>query len=64
MPPQVVENLLWVYTEPGDIVVDPFAGSGTTIDIAKAMGAAYGRVISPLAPRLCTGCGVRPAMPC
>jgi hypothetical protein len=38
IPPQVVENLLWLYTEPGDIVVDLFAGSGTTIDVAKAMG--------------------------
>jgi hypothetical protein len=38
MPPAVVENLLWLYTEPGDIVVDPFAGGGTTIDGAKAMG--------------------------
>lgn len=38
MPPQVVENLLWLYTQPGDIVVDPFAGGGTTIDVAKRMG--------------------------
>src|SRR6516162_1293745 len=38
MPPQVMENLLWFFTEPGDIVVDPFAGSGTTVDVAKAMG--------------------------
>jgi hypothetical protein len=38
LPPQVVENLLWLYTQPGDIVVDPFAGGGTTIDVAKRMG--------------------------
>jgi DNA-binding transcriptional regulator YdaS (Cro superfamily) len=38
MPPQVVENLLWLYTQPGQIVVDPFAGGGTTIDVAKRMG--------------------------
>lgn len=38
MPPQVVENLLWLYTDPGAIVVDPFAGGGTTIDVAKRMG--------------------------
>jgi hypothetical protein len=38
LPPQVIENLLWFWTEPGHIVVDPFAGSGTTIDVAKAMG--------------------------
>lgn len=38
MPEQVVENLLWSFTEPGQIVVDPFAGGGTTIDVAKRMG--------------------------
>jgi hypothetical protein len=38
MPPQIVENLLWFYTESGDIVFDPFAGGGTTIDVAKRMG--------------------------
>lgn len=38
MPPQIVENLLWFYTEPGQIVFDPFAGGGTTIDVAKRMG--------------------------
>lgn len=38
MPPQVVENLLWLYTEPGQTIVDPFAGGGTTIDVAKRMG--------------------------
>jgi hypothetical protein len=38
MPGQVVENLLWFYTEPGEIVVDLFAGSGTTIEKAKEMG--------------------------
>lgn len=38
LPPQVVENLLWFYTDPGDVVVDLFAGSGTTIEVAKSMG--------------------------
>lgn len=38
MPPQVVENLLWFFTELGEIVVDPFAGAGTTIKVAKRMG--------------------------
>jgi DNA modification methylase len=38
MPPQVVENLLWLYTSVGDVVVDPFAGGGTTINVAKDMG--------------------------
>jgi hypothetical protein len=38
IPPQVVENLLWLYTDPGSTVIDLFAGSGTTIDVAKRMG--------------------------
>jgi hypothetical protein len=29
LPPQVVQNLLWFFTEPGDVVVDPFAGSSS-----------------------------------
>lgn len=38
VPPQVIENLLWFFTDPGDVVVDLFAGSGTTVDVAKRMG--------------------------
>lgn len=38
LAPQVLENLLWFFTDPGDIVVDLFAGSGTAIDVAKRMG--------------------------
>ncbi len=30
-----VDNLLYLYTKPFDIVVDPFAGSGSTADICK-----------------------------
>lgn len=30
-----VDNLLYLYTAPFDIVVDPFAGGGSTIDICK-----------------------------
>jgi hypothetical protein len=38
-PPQVMENLLWLYTEPGEsVVVDLFAGSGTTLEVAHRMG--------------------------
>ncbi len=34
-PAAVIWNLLQRYTKPGDIVVDPMAGSGTTIDVGK-----------------------------
>lgn len=30
-----LDNLLYLYTEPFDIVVDPFAGGGSTIDMCK-----------------------------
>jgi len=33
---QIVENLLHYYTEPGDFILDPMAGGGTTIDVCKA----------------------------
>lgn len=32
---RIVENLLYLYTQPFDIVFDPFAGGGSTIDICK-----------------------------
>ena len=31
----ILDNLLYMYTEPFDIVVDPFAGGGSTVDICK-----------------------------
>jgi transcriptional regulator with XRE-family HTH domain len=36
-----LENLLYLYTEPFDIVVDPFAGGGSTIDVCKKRGRRY-----------------------
>jgi predicted DNA-binding protein YlxM (UPF0122 family) len=30
-----VENLLYLYTQPGSVVVDPFGGGGSTIDVCK-----------------------------
>ena len=41
IPGQIVENLLWYYTEPFDLVVDPMAGGGTTVDVCKAMYRRY-----------------------
>ena len=38
LPAGLVENLLWLYTEPFATVVDLFAGRGTTIKVAKKMG--------------------------
>jgi hypothetical protein len=38
LPRPVAENLFWFFTEPGDLIIDPFAGAGITIDVAQAMG--------------------------
>lgn len=34
MPGQVVENLLWYYTKPLDLVIDPMAGFNSKLPIA------------------------------
>ena len=33
-PPAVIRRLIALYTEPGDLIVDPFLGHGTTIKLA------------------------------
>jgi DNA modification methylase len=35
---RIVDNLLWLYTQPLDIVVDPFGGGGSTLDVCKVRG--------------------------
>ena len=35
IPPEIIENLVYYYTEPFDIVFDPFAGGGPTIDVCQ-----------------------------
>jgi DNA modification methylase len=37
-PAFVIYNIVWRYTDPGDTVLDPMAGSGTTIDVCKEEG--------------------------
>ncbi|MEM2099583.1 MAG: DNA methyltransferase [Candidatus Bathyarchaeia archaeon] len=37
-PAFVIWNLIQRYTEPGDIVLDPMCGSGTTLDVCKEEG--------------------------
>lgn len=34
-PALIIYNLVWRYTKPGDLVVDPMAGSGTTLDVCS-----------------------------
>lgn len=50
-PSYVIWNLIERYTKPGDLVVDPFCGSGTTLDVAKDTGRkARGFDLSPYRP--------------
>ena len=37
-PEELVALMLESYTDPGDVVLDPFLGSGTTLKVARAMG--------------------------
>ncbi|MCI0558837.1 MAG: methyltransferase domain-containing protein, partial [Nitrososphaera sp.] len=37
-PAFVIYNMVWRYTEPGDLVLDPMAGSGTTMDVCNDEG--------------------------
>jgi site-specific DNA-methyltransferase (adenine-specific) len=38
LPEVYLERLVRAYTNPGDLVLDPFAGSGTTLVVARALG--------------------------
>ena len=55
MPEEIVERCVRLFTYVGDVVLDPFAGSGTTLKVAKEWGRryvgyevvkSYGRVIN------------------
>lgn len=37
-PAPVIERLVRLYSRPGDLVVDPFAGGGTILRVARALG--------------------------
>jgi site-specific DNA-methyltransferase (adenine-specific) len=41
MPEAVLERIIRVSSNPGDTVLDPFAGSGTTLAVAKRLGRRY-----------------------
>lgn len=52
-PTFIIWNLLQRYTKPGDLVVDPMAGSGTTIDVCEEEGRnAIGYDINPKHPKV------------
>lgn len=52
-PAFIIWNLVQRYTNPGDLVVDPMAGSGTTIDVCKEEGRqVIGYDIAPAHPEV------------
>lgn len=53
IPGQVIENFLYYFTDLFDLVVDPMAGGGTTIDVCKSMYRRYlAYDLNPLKTRL------------
>jgi DNA modification methylase len=38
IPGQLIAHVLYFFTQPGDMVIDPMAGSGTTPDVCLVMG--------------------------
>lgn len=61
--PNIVKKIIEDYTRPGDIVVDPFGGCGTTLVEAKVSGRkSYGFDINPVA-KLITQTKISPILP-
>jgi SAM-dependent methyltransferase len=55
-PAFIIWNLVQRYTQPGDLVVDPMAGSGTTIDVCKEEGRkVIGYDLAPRHPEVVCG---------
>jgi adenine-specific DNA-methyltransferase len=53
-PENLISRILEIATNPGDIVLDPFLGSGTTVAVAHKMGRSYiGIEINPDLIGLC-----------
>ena len=52
-PAFIIWNMVQRYTKPGDLIVDPMAGSGTTIDVCEEEGRkAIGYDINPQHPKV------------
>jgi site-specific DNA-methyltransferase (adenine-specific) len=41
MPEQLLGRIIRASSQPGDLVIDPFAGSGTTLAVARKLGRSY-----------------------
>lgn len=56
IPGQIIQNLNWYFTKPGDLVVDLFAGGGPSIDVCKEDNNDYGN-------RQCRAYDIEPRRP-
>jgi hypothetical protein len=56
IPGQIMQNLNWYFTSPGDLVVDLFAGGGSTIDVCKSADDDFGN-------RKCLAYDIEPRRP-
>lgn len=53
-PPLLLKRLVDIYSNPGDLIFDPFCGSGTTLEAAAELGRDYlGYEINPEYFRMC-----------
>lgn len=52
IPPEIIDNLLYLYTKPFDVVFDPFGGGGSTLDMCqKRMRRCYISDLNPIPAR-------------
>ncbi len=72
MPEALLERIVRVSSNPGDLVLDPFAGSGTTLAVAKRLrrrylgmelSAAYAAAIDERLAKVVPGEETQPVMP-
>lgn len=53
-PESLAKDCVWTWSNPGDIVLDPFAGSGTTLKAAKELNRRYvGIEVNPEYVKIC-----------
>ncbi len=64
VPGQIIENLLYYYTDEFDLVVDPMAGGGTTVDVCQEMARRYAAFdINPLEDKNINAADVTDGLP-
>lgn len=52
IPPEVLDNLLYYFTQPFDVVFDPFAGGGIALDVCdKRLRRCYASDLTPIPAR-------------